>query len=51
MAKKMQELQKDATTKAMKVLSSEQKTKWKEMTGEPFKGQITFGQPRRRGGQ
>ena len=44
--KKMRELEKTASDKVMKVLTSEQKTKWKEMQGEPFKGEIRFGPPR-----
>jgi eukaryotic-like serine/threonine-protein kinase len=44
--KKMRELEKTASDKIMKVLTSEQKTKWKEMEGEPFKGEIRFGPPR-----
>jgi Spy/CpxP family protein refolding chaperone len=39
-AKKMAELNKATSEKAMNVLTAEQKTKWKEMTGEPFKGQL-----------
>jgi hypothetical protein len=49
--KKVQELNKACSAKCMKVLNDEQKTKWKEMTGEPFKGEIRFGPQRRRGGQ
>jgi Spy/CpxP family protein refolding chaperone len=38
--KKIQELRKAATEKAVKVLNDEQKTKWKDLQGEPFKGEI-----------
>jgi Spy/CpxP family protein refolding chaperone len=41
--KKMTELQKTNRDKAMNLLTAEQKTKWKELTGEPFKGEIQFG--------
>jgi Spy/CpxP family protein refolding chaperone len=41
--KKRAELTKATNEKAMAVLTPEQKTKWKEMTGEPFKGEIRFG--------
>lgn len=34
--KKMVELRKQATEKAVGVLTDEQKKTWKEMTGEPF---------------
>lgn len=44
--KKMQEIRKAASEKSMKVLAGEQKTKWKEMQGQPFKGEIRFGPPR-----
>jgi Spy/CpxP family protein refolding chaperone len=47
--KKMQELRKATNDKMMEVLSPEQKTKLKELTGEPFKGEIQ--RPGRRGGQ
>ena len=39
--KKQQEARKAANEKLMNVLTSEQKTKWKELTGEPFKGEIS----------
>jgi Spy/CpxP family protein refolding chaperone len=44
--KKLRELEKTASGKVMKVLTGEQKTKWKAMEGEPFKGEIRFGPPR-----
>jgi hypothetical protein len=46
--KKIRELNKKAAEKAVSELTPEQKTKWKEMTGKPFTGEITF-QGRRRG--
>jgi Spy/CpxP family protein refolding chaperone len=49
--KKMQDFRNSNNEKLMKVLTEEQKTKWKEMQGEPFKGQITFGPGRRGGGR
>lgn len=42
---KSQEIRNAATGKAMNLLTADQKTKWKEMTGEPFKGEIRFGPP------
>lgn len=39
-AKKMAELNKSANDKIMGLLTADQKAKWKEMTGEPFKGQL-----------
>ncbi len=47
---KMQALNKEYLTKAQDVLNAEQKTKWKEMTGEPFTGQVFGGFRGRRGG-
>jgi len=41
---KMQMLNKEATEKAAGVLTAEQKSKWKELTGEPFT--VQFGGPR-----
>jgi hypothetical protein len=41
--KKMEEARKATDEKVMNVLSAEQKTKWKELTGEPFKGEIQRG--------
>lgn len=43
MATKMREARQKNAEKAAGVLTSEQKDKWKEMTGEPFKGEIRFG--------
>jgi hypothetical protein len=51
MAKKMAEINQSTNEKAAKVLTDEQKTKWKEMTGKKFEGKITLGGGRRRGGQ
>ncbi len=46
--KKMQEIRKATNDKVMGVLTADQKAKWKEMTGEPFKGQLNpFGGGRR----
>ncbi len=45
--KKMEELQKGADEKLNAVLTDEQKTKLKELTGEPFKGEIQAPQRRR----
>jgi Spy/CpxP family protein refolding chaperone len=42
---KMQELRKGVGEKMMKILTEEQKKKWKDMQGEPFKGEIRFGRP------
>src|SRR5262249_13881603 len=44
--KKMTELRMAAADKIVKLLTNEQKTKWKELQGEPFKGEIRFGPPR-----
>lgn len=38
--KKAEAARKNANEKLMNVLTTEQKTKWKELTGEPFKGEI-----------
>jgi hypothetical protein len=38
--KKVEELRKATTEKVTALLSDEQKSKWKERTGEPFKGEI-----------
>jgi Spy/CpxP family protein refolding chaperone len=46
--KKIAEHMKGVNAKLMKVLTSDQQTRWKEMTGKPFKGEIRFGPPRRR---
>lgn len=42
-AKKMADLRKGSMDKVMGVFTDEQKTKWNEMTGEPFKGELQFG--------
>lgn len=42
-------LRKETEDKVMSLLSAEQKAKWKELTGEPFKGEIT--RPGARGGR
>jgi hypothetical protein len=39
----MQSLNKEASEKAADVLTSEQKTKWKELIGEPYTVQRNFG--------
>jgi len=44
--KKMNDLRKSSGDKMLAVLSAEQKTKWTEMQGEAFKGEIRFGPPR-----
>jgi Spy/CpxP family protein refolding chaperone len=46
--KKMQEIRKETNTKALAVLTDEQKAKWKAMTGKRFTGEIRFGPPRQR---
>ena len=38
--KKAAETRKTNNEKAMEMLTAEQKTKWKELTGEPFKGEL-----------
>jgi hypothetical protein len=45
--KKMLELTKAGQEKIVKALTDEQKVKWKELTGEPFKGAIRIGPPDR----
>jgi Spy/CpxP family protein refolding chaperone len=47
---KSQEIQNAATIKALDLLTADQKTKWRDMTGEPFKGEIRFGPPGGGGG-
>ena len=42
---KLAELRKTSRERLMTLLTPEQKSKWKEMTGEPFKGEIRFGPP------
>jgi Spy/CpxP family protein refolding chaperone len=44
--KKMQDLRKEASEKIVKLLSEDQKKKWQELQGAPFKGEIRFGPPR-----
>jgi len=44
--KKMTELQTAAADKIVKLLTNEQKTRWKDLQGERFKGEIRFGPPR-----
>jgi hypothetical protein len=44
--KKIQEVGKSASEKIVAELKPEQRPKWKELIGEPFKGEITFGGPR-----
>jgi hypothetical protein len=46
-AKKIADLTKKTNTEALALLTADQKAKWKEMTGEPFKGEITQGGGRR----
>jgi hypothetical protein len=41
MLKKLAEARKATNEKLMNVLTDEQKAKWKELTGEPFKGEIS----------
>jgi hypothetical protein len=43
--KKIGELTKGINEDAMKILTAEQKTKWKELTGEPFKGELRLAMP------
>jgi len=42
---KLRELQEDSRTKLMAVLTDEQKATWKEMTGQPFTGDLAFFDP------
>jgi hypothetical protein len=46
--KKRQDIMKATNEKLLGVLTAEQKEKWKELTGEPFKGEIRFPQFNRR---
>jgi hypothetical protein len=46
--RKMTELRTATAEKIMKILTNDQKTKWKDMQGQPFKGEIRFGPPRER---
>lgn len=41
--KKMGEVRHHASEQILKLLSDEQKAKWKEALGEPFKGELNFG--------
>jgi hypothetical protein len=45
--KKMRELAKAGQDKIVQTLSNDQKTKWKELTGETFKGEVRIGPPDR----
>lgn len=44
---KMEMLNKDASKKADEVLTDEQKSRWKELTGEPFQVPLGGGRPRK----
>ena len=44
--KKMDDVRKSSGEKLLAVLSPEQKTKWTQLQGEPFKGEIRVGPPR-----
>jgi len=44
MAAKVQDLRKSGDEKVMNLLTEEQKTKWKKLIGEPFKGDLTLPQ-------
>jgi hypothetical protein len=48
--KKMQSVTKDYTTKAVEVLTTDQKATWKDMTGAPFELKMDQGGERRRPG-
>jgi eukaryotic-like serine/threonine-protein kinase len=43
--KHSEEFWKGVNDRLMSVLSDEQKAKWKELTGEPFQGEVHFGPP------
>ena len=43
--KHSEEFWKDVSDRLLAVLSDDQKTKWTELTGEPFQGEIRFGPP------
>ncbi len=45
---KMVELNKKVNEQVMKLLTAEQKAKWKELTGKPFKGKVEVQFPGRR---
>ncbi len=44
---KMQAIRKETTTKAMALMTAEQKTMYKEMAGEPFEMPAMGGRPAR----
>jgi Spy/CpxP family protein refolding chaperone len=44
---KGQEIRKDSLAKVMNILTDEQKAKWKDLTGESFKGEMQFQRPGR----
>jgi uncharacterized spore protein YtfJ len=44
---KLESLNKEATEKAANVLTAEQKTKWKELTGEPYTVRFEFQRPKK----
>jgi Spy/CpxP family protein refolding chaperone len=44
--KKREEVDKSAVEKVVSEFNPEQKAKWKDLIGEPFTGEITFGGPR-----
>ncbi|HVK09507.1 MAG TPA: hypothetical protein VM597_12090 [Gemmataceae bacterium] len=45
---KIANLRKEAMEKATEVLTADQKTKWKEMTGEPFEVKFEFARPKKK---
>ena len=45
MRQKIEEFRKSQLEKVTAVLTADQKAKWKELTGEPFKGEIQMGPP------
>jgi hypothetical protein len=45
---KIANLRKEAMEKATEVLSADQKTKWKELTGEPFEVKLEFPRPKKK---
>jgi hypothetical protein len=47
---KMADLNKKMNEEVMKLLTAEQKAKWKELTGKPFKGKLEFPPAGRRQG-
>jgi hypothetical protein len=44
--KKIAEIRKEASVKAVKVLTDKQRATWKDLQGKPFRGEIRFGPPR-----